>query len=67
MIVMGSTQHEINTDTVDDINMRVLLSYMYKRNSIRRFFRTERGQFGIGRIGIREGDLVCVLLGVNDP
>jgi hypothetical protein len=40
---------------------------MYKRNSIRRFFRTEHGQFGIGRIDIRAGDLVCVLLGANDP
>jgi hypothetical protein len=27
-ISMGSTQHEINTDTVDDINMIVLLSYV---------------------------------------
>jgi hypothetical protein len=61
------TQHEINTDTVDDINMQALLAYMYKRNSSRRFFITDRGRFGFGRVDIREGDLVCVLLGAKDP
>jgi hypothetical protein len=37
-------QYEINTDIVDDLNMRVLLSYLYKTNSSRRFFTTERGR-----------------------
>jgi hypothetical protein len=60
-------QYGINTDTVHDINMRVLLSYLYRTSSSRRFFTIERGRLGFGRIDIQGGDLVCVLAGGTNP
>jgi Heterokaryon incompatibility protein (HET) len=59
----GITRHEINTDTVNDINMRALLECLYRVRSSRRFFTTKRGRFGFGRTDIQEGDLICIILG----
>jgi hypothetical protein len=66
-IYPGITHHEINTNTVNDINMRALLACLYRGSSSRRFFTTKCGRFGFGRTDIQEGDLVCVLLGGADP
>lgn len=61
------TYYEIHKDTIDDPNMRVLLDHLYEANSIKQYFTTEQGRFGLGRVDIREGDRVCVLWGGTEP
>jgi hypothetical protein len=51
----------------DDLDLEPLLTSAFAKATNRRFFRTEKGYFGLGPDVIRVGDRCCVLFGSQVP
>ncbi|CZR54138.1 uncharacterized protein PAC_04021 [Phialocephala subalpina] len=53
--------------STEDTNLKALLSHIHCCTSPGRYFTTKTLKFGLGRLDVRVGDLVCIFLGSEEP